>query len=146
MYYYDNSYWPRDSQRILDIELLEWFENVVSIKQTKPRPTGYEVLSRNDDYPIKKIRRLSLASEATWRAIKRMDAAELGACVNETFDSCYSLIPGYVSDQVRPIIDSIRNDHLGVKLMGAGGFGYMMIVSEKIVEGVLNLKVRKEAS
>lgn len=52
------------------------------------------------------------------------------------------MIPGYEHEEVKPIIDSIRLSHLAVKLMGAGGFGYMMIVSESPEKDFIKLSVK----
>ena len=62
--------------------------------------------------------------------------------INEVHLSQKSMIPGYEHEEVKPIIDSIRLSHLAVKLMGAGGFGYMMIVSESPEKDFIKLSVK----
>ena len=51
------------------------------------------------------------------------------------------MIPGYESPYTKPIIEEVRKNHLGVKLMGAGGYGYMMIVSDKPVREGIKIKI-----
>ena len=75
-----------------------------------------------------------------------MDHHHLGACVNETSDACKAMISGYISDGVLPILSAMREQHLGVKLLGAGGYGYMLVVSEQSVEGGLRVTVRRPVS
>jgi len=143
---YDGDYWPKNIQKIMDNNALEWFESVVTIKQTWPRPENYNVYSGDEDFTKEKVRRLSEVGEATWQAIQKMDTRELGACVNETSDACHAMIPGYISDEVISVVQKHREDYLGVKLLGAGGFGYMMIVSETPVAGSLKINVRRKFS
>jgi galactokinase/mevalonate kinase-like predicted kinase len=99
-----------------------------------------------EDFSREKVRRLSGAGESTWQAIKKMDTKELGACVNETSDACHDMIPGYISEEVASVVERHRQQYLGVKMMGAGGYGYMMIVSEIPVEGSLKINVRRKLS
>jgi galactokinase/mevalonate kinase-like predicted kinase len=75
-----------------------------------------------------------------------MDAKELGACVNETSDACKAMISGYISDEVLPILSAMREQHLGVKLLGAGGYGYMLVVAEQPITGGLRVTVRRSVS
>jgi len=143
---YDGDYWPKSVEKILNSDISEWIESVVTLKQTWPRPESYRVYTGEEDFSYKKVRRLSVVGEATWQAINKMDTEELGACVNETCDACYDMIPGYISEEVASVVKRHRQQYLGVKLMGAGGYGYMMIVSKTPVEGSLKINVRKNLS
>ena len=143
---YAGDYWPKDTIKILDNNILEWFESVVKLKQTWPRPDNYSVYTGIENYTLGKVRRLSDVGEATWQAIKRMDTKELGACVNETCAACRDMIPGYISEEIRPVVEEHQQKYLGCKLMGAGGYGYMMIVADAPVEGSLKINVRRKLS
>lgn len=143
---FEGGYWPASIDRIHDESVMQWFENHVQIVQTRPRPIDYNVFSGAEDYSEPKARRLAAAGEATWAAIQNMDHHHLGACVNETSDACKAMISGYISDGVLPILSAMRDQHLGVKLLGAGGYGYMLVVSEQPVEGGLRVTVRRPVS
>ena len=143
---FEGEYWPASIDRIHDESVMQWFEHHVQIVQTRPRPIDYNVFSGGEDYAKTKVKRLAAVGEATWAAIRKMDAKELGACVNETSDACKAMIPGYISDEVLPILFAMREQHLGVKLLGAGGYGYMLVVAEKPVTGGLRVTVRRSVS
>jgi len=143
---FEGGYWPASIDRIHDESVMQWFENHVQIVQTRPRPIDYNVFSGAEDYSEPKARRLAAAGEATWAAIQNMDHHHLGACVNETSDACKAMISGYISDGVLPILSAMRDQHLGVKLLGAGGYGYMLVVSEQPAEGGLRVTVRRPVS
>jgi cytidyltransferase-like protein len=143
---FEGEYWPASIDRIHDESVMQWFENHVQIVQTRPRPIDYNVFSGGEDYAEPKVKRLAAAGEATWAAIRQMDAKELGACVNETSDACKAMISGYISDEVLPILSAMREQHLGVKLLGAGGYGYMLVVAEQPITGGLRVTVRRSVS
>ena len=54
--------------------------------------------------------------------------------INQVHDAQKDIVPGYESPYAKQIMDYMRNNCLGVKLMGAGGYGYMMVVSDVPVE------------
>lgn len=143
---FEGEYWPASIERIHDEPVLQWFENHVQIVQTRPRPIDYNVFSGLEDYSEPKAQRLAAAGEATWAAIQNLNHHQLGACVNETSDACKAMMPGYISDEVQPILSAMREQHLGVKLLGAGGFGYMLVVSEQPIQGGLRVTVRRPLS
>ena len=59
-----------------------------------------------------------------------MDAESLGRVVNDVHENQKNMIPGYEANFTKKIVEQVKDQHLGVKLMGAGGYGYMMIVTE----------------
>ncbi len=143
---FEGEYWPASIERIHDEPVLQWFEKHVQIVQTRPRPIDYNVFSGLEDYSEPKARRLAASAEATWAAIQNLNHHQLGACVNETSDACKAMRPGYISDEVQPILSAMRKQHLGVKLLCAGGYGYMLVVSEQPIEGGLRVRVRRPLS
>ena len=40
------------------------------------------------------------------------------------------MIPGYESDYSLKVLRDIKNNHMGTKLMGAGGYGYAMVLTD----------------
>ncbi len=53
------------------------------------------------------------------------------------------LIPGYVSDEVSFILNKIEAQGHGVKLMGAGGAGYMVIAADEQPPETKHIVIRR---
>ena len=139
---FDNSYWPYERESILDREICGWLSDHIFLKQTQPRPLGYNVFDGRENFSETAIKNHRDLGIECWKAIKRMEIATFSEIINEVHLSQKSMIPGYEHEEVKPIIDSIRLSHLAVKLMGAGGFGYMMIVSESPEKDFIKLSVK----
>ena len=140
---YNNSYWPHRVDKIHDEETLDWLDSCISLVQTRPRPPGYAVMDGHEDYSPNKITRLRDAAEGVWTAINRRDSAELGNSINEVHEAQASIFPGSVSAEVAPMIGQTKSHHLGVKLAGAGGYGYMVVISENEVDGGIKITSRR---
>ena len=139
---FDNSHWPYRIESIDDPNILEWLSSIVFLKQTKPRPAGYEVFQGRENFSKKLLQLHNDLSEETWGAIQQMDTKKFGKLISDVCDCQQAMIPGYVADQTVGVLQEIKKHHLGVKLMGAGGYGYMMVVSNKPSPDFLKLSIR----
>tara|TARA_Y100000401_G_scaffold65060_1_gene51830 strand:+ start:4215 stop:5348 length:1134 start_codon:yes stop_codon:yes gene_type:complete len=139
---FDNDYWPYKIESILDKEICSWLSSVLFLKQTKPRPLGYNVFDGKESFDLEKVKHHSELGRECLDAIKKMNATVLGEVINSVHNSQKNMIPGYESSEVKSIINSVKDSHLGVKLMGAGGYGYMMIVSEDPHEDFIKISIR----
>jgi hypothetical protein len=52
----------------------------------------------------------------------------------------------YVSAEIGPVLERTRREHLAVKLAGAGGYGYMIVVSNSPPPDALRITVRRSAT
>jgi len=139
---FDNSYWPYERESILDREICGWLSDHIFLKQTQPRPLGYNVFDGRESFDLRKVKQHSELGRECLDAIKKMNTTTLGEVINSVHKSQKNMIPGYESSEVKSIIDSVKDCHLGVKLMGAGGYGYMMIVSEEPDKDFIKISIR----
>jgi hypothetical protein len=140
---YDDDFWPHTVTRIDDEETLGWLESILFLKQTRPRPADFQLLTGQEDFSRQAVGRLRDAAEALWAAIQRRATRPFAGALNEVHAAQLNLFPGYVSDEVRPILQRVRDEHLAVKLAGAGGYGYMIIVAEVPPAGALPITARR---
>ncbi len=54
------------------------------------------------------------------------------------------MFPAMVNDKINKEIDKFKDKALAWKLAGAGGGGYLILVSEKPIEGTMQIKVRRK--
>lgn len=140
---FQDSYWPHHVESINDEETLRWLDSCISLVQTRPRPPSYAVMDGNEDLSPSKIQRLRDAAEATWQSIHNRNTYELGDCINEVHEAQQALFPGYVSPEIQGFISKAKEEALGVKLAGAGGFGYMIQVAENPPDHAIRIKSRR---
>ena len=124
---------------------MSWLESHLYLKLTQPRPPDYQVFNGEETYPEIDLLKYAKLSDRTWESIQDMDLLKLTECVNQTRRIQQDLIPGYVSDSVSPELDSYQSKGMGCKLMGAGGFGYIMIVAENQPEGSEKIVIRRQS-
>ena len=54
------------------------------------------------------------------------------------------MFPKMVDDGIRAVIDRYRCQALGWKLSGAGGGGYLILVSEQPIPNALQVRIRRK--
>ena len=53
------------------------------------------------------------------------------------------MFPTMINNKITKVIDEYKNIALGWKLSGAGGGGYLVLVSDNVIEGALKINVRR---
>lgn len=139
-----NKYWPSNIEIIDDEETLSWLENHIYMLTLWPRKDDYQATS-NSAITLENVRNLTTAAVNCFEAIKQKDLKKMGRYMVDSFLAQISLFPSTINDDIRRIIESYRSQILGWKLSGAGGGGYLIMVSENPVENAFKIKVRRSA-
>jgi len=140
---YEGKYWPSSINRIQDELALQFVENALYLVTLGPRQAGYAVL---EDTCIDTERAKALAdpTEACWQAIKNQDIEAFGRAIRESFDAQIAMFPNMMNESVAQLIDRYRDQALGWMLSGAGGGGYLILVSDKPIENAVRIVARRE--
>jgi galactokinase/mevalonate kinase-like predicted kinase len=72
-----------------------------------------------------------------------MNLPEFGRQVRASFEAQVSLFPRMSNDAVREMIGRHGKEALGWKLSGAGGGGYLVLVSHREIPGAIAMKIRR---
>ena len=128
--FFDNDYWPYKIESINDESIIKWLQSHVYLKKTIPRPIGYEVICGNENFSKDLIQRQSNLGENIWKDLQNKDLNSLGENINRVHDLQKQIIPGYESEYITSIIQQTKKQHLGCKIMGAGGYGYIMVITD----------------
>ena len=139
---YSGRYWPEEIVSCREEDVLQWLEDRLSLVTLGPREGGFSVLS-DTNINAETARRLAAAADNCWKAILQKDIAGFGRSFTESFEAQAAMFPHMVDSPLRGIINSYRTKALGWKLSGAGGGGYLILVSETRVNDTIGVKIRR---
>ena len=141
---FDNNYWPYKIDSIIDEKICNWLQNILYLKQTQPRPLGYNVFDGREKFDKKLVKHQSELGDEVWGAIKNMDSQKLGNLITQVHNNQKAMIPGYEAEEISDEIVKYNNMYLGAKLMGAGGYGYVLVVADGIDDNLIKLSIRND--
>jgi cytidyltransferase-like protein len=142
--YYEGEYWPSRIEHRIDEPLLQFVENSICMVSLGPRFGDYDVMA-NTNFDREHAKALADAAEEHWQAILNQDIVHFGRTMREVFDAQVGLFPNVMNERVASLIDEYRDYALGWKLSGAGGGGYLVLVSEKPIPGAVRIVARRAA-
>jgi len=144
-HYYDNDYWPKKIESVHDEEILQWLEAHIYMVLLWPRPQGLDLL-KDVSITADNVSNLTKAAENAWEAIQNKDLKAFSKAFANSFEAQTTLFPSMVNEDIEKVIDQYKEDALAWKLAGAGGGGYLILVSETPIKNVMNIKIRRKDS
>jgi cytidyltransferase-like protein len=142
---YAGAYWPESIDSVQDEALFEWLETHLYLVTLGPRTHDYAVLADTNITP-EGAKALSDAAIGCWDAMLRRDIYAFGKYFRESFEAQIAMFPNMVDQGIFDMIADYQDRALGWKLSGAGGGGYLILVSEKPIERAIQVKVRRKAT
>ena len=140
--YQKENYWPATIESITDEETLGWIENHLWFINLSPRDKSYDVLSETciSEFGAKA---LADAANGLWQAILNKDPVSFGLNFRLSFEAQIAMFPHMVTPKIEETIKFYGKEALGWKISGAGGGGYLVLVSEQNVENAMQVKIRR---
>ncbi|MGB0385944.1 MAG: hypothetical protein ACPGWR_14080 [Ardenticatenaceae bacterium] len=139
---YAGEYWPQSIDHILDEATLKFVEELIYLVPIEPRPADYSVL-KDSTISKKTVKNLAAASEACWRAILAQDVHAFGHSVTASYHALVAIFPHMSNAKIVDVIEQYRDQALGWKVSGAGGGGYLLLVSQKPIEHAIRVVARR---
>ena len=141
----EGGYFPCHVESNNDSAVAAWLEGALHFLPVAPRPEGYSPLGVKNLDP-EWVRRLSQSGKGCYSAILAMDAAALGASMNECMECWEALLPHVVTHpglpvDLKAVLGHYQARYPGAMYSGCGG-GYLIVVSEEDVPGTFRVKVR----
>lgn len=140
--HYNGAYWPERIESVQDEAVLSFIEQRLHLIELGPRQNDFKVLA-DTRIDAAGAKALADAADDCWRAILAKDARDFGVAFRRSFEAQVAMFPHMVDDDIRAVIAKHAPNALGWKLSGAGGGGYLVLVSEKPVEGSIQLSIRR---
>lgn len=107
-----------------------------------PRPEGTDLLS-NTNITKQNIAKLTEASDKCWKAITTMDLTAFSEAFSESFNAQTTMYPNMITKDIQDVIDQYKDIALAWKLSGAGGGGYLVLISDKPIPNTMKIKIRR---
>jgi len=142
-HYYDNAFWPKKFESVHDEKIITWLEDHLYMVLLWPREKGLDLL-KETYINTENVKVLANAAERCWDAIMNRDLESFASAFLDSFNAQVKMFPAMVNNDVQRAIDEYKDGALGWKLAGAGGGGYMILVSEKPIKGAMRIKVRRK--
>jgi cytidyltransferase-like protein len=140
--HYRGDYWPHKIDSVQDEETLLFIENSLYLIPLGPRESGFSVLE-NTRITKRGAKRLSEAAYACWDAILAHDTRAFGRYLREGFEAQTAMFPNMVIPAILELIEQYQDRTMGWKVSGAGGGGYLILVSDNEIEDALRVKIRR---
>jgi cytidyltransferase-like protein len=142
-HYYDNSYWPGRIESVLDESILSWLENNISLVLLWPRPAGTNLL-KETYINAENVKALADAADICWEGVLKKDLQQFAEGARKSFDAQVSMFPAMIPPDVKAAIESYKGKALAWKLAGAGGGGYLALISEEPIANAIRIKIRRK--
>jgi cytidyltransferase-like protein len=142
--HYKGEYWPQKIESVHDERTLQFIEDALYLVPLGPREASFSVLedTRIDQ---RNAKALSDAAYACWNAILHHNLAEFGRQMRAAFEAQVAMFPHMRIPMVDELIHQYRNQALGWKLSGAGGGGYLILISDKPIVDAIRIIIRRKS-
>lgn len=140
---YNGGYWPEKIITINDEDVLSWIEQNLYLITLGPRGGSYSPLENTNITP-EGAKLLSDSTEDCWAAILKKDIVAFGNAFRSSFEAQIAMFPNMVDEDILQTIEQYKSKALGWKLSGAGGGGYIILVSDSLVEGAMQIRIRRK--
>ncbi len=140
-YYEKEKYWPSRFETITDLSIIKWLEDRLYMVMLWPRPVDFVVLE-NTNITAENVYKLTTAAELAWQGLIKKDITMFSKGFAESFTSQITMFPKMMNEKIAKVIDMHRDKAFAWKLSGAGGGGYLILVSEGEIPNAIRVKIR----
>jgi cytidyltransferase-like protein len=140
-FYEKGEYWPSRFETITDHSIIKWLEERLYMVMLWPRPADFVVLENTNITP-ENVRNLTSAAEMAWEGLTEKDIKLFTKGFSASFNAQVAMFPKMMSNKIAEVIKSYGDTALSWKLSGAGGGGYLILISEKKIPNAIKVKIR----
>jgi cytidyltransferase-like protein len=140
-YYEKGQYWPAKIETITDISVIKWLEQRLFMVTLWPRPADFVVLE-NTNVTEENVKSLNAGAEMVWEGLNRKDISLFTRGFAQSFNAQITMFPKMMNEKIAAVIDTYRDTALAWKLSGAGGGGYLILISEKEIPNAIKVTIR----
>ena len=142
--YYEGEYWPTRIESYHDEEVLQFIEQSLYLVPLGAREADFDVLCDTCIHR-ESAKQLAEAALDCREAILSKDINLFGKAFKAAFNAQVAMFPMMMTPLVTETIEQYKDQALGWKLSGAGGGGYLILVSDKPVENAIRICIRRKS-
>lgn len=139
---YDKRFRPVSIESRIDNDTLNFVEENLWLLQLKPREKEYDPYE-NRNINIDSIIRLADSTEAAWDAILSKNIVKWGKATKDCFTAQLEMFPCMANSNLYEYVSRVKDSVYGWKLTGAGGGGYLILISEKTVPYAIRVRCHR---
>ena len=142
LFYQHGNYWPSEITSITSEETLAWIEDHLWFINLSPREADFDVLS-GTNIDAEGAALLAEASANVWKSILNRDLEAFSKNFRASFEAQIRMFPKMVNPRIIDMIGRYEKDAMGWKISGAGGGGYLVLVSDKPIANATRIRIRR---
>ncbi len=140
--YESGQYWPSSIENLSAKSNIEFIEKHLWFITLAPRGSNYDVLS-GTKITTENAKELAVAADECWNSIQDKNLKAFGEAFRRSFEAQITMFPNMVSESILEQLEEYKPMALGWKLSGAGGGGYLVLVSDKPVPNAIQIRIRR---
>jgi cytidyltransferase-like protein len=140
--HYDGNYWPATIESVHDEEILHWIERHLRLMTLGPREQSFDAL-QDTHITAEGAAALASATESCWKAILNRNLPAFGEHLRRAFEAQTAMFPRMLDDGILATINTYHDRASGWKLSGAGGGGYLILVTEEDIPGSMTITIHR---
>ena len=135
---YNNGFWPESIESKTDDETLSFVADHLYLIALPPRRKGYDAKAQCN-INAESAAKLAAASERCWQAILDRDVKAWGNAAKESFAAQLEMFPAMLTPEMSAAIEEYKDQVYGWKITGCGGGGYLILISDKVIDSALKV-------
>jgi len=141
-FFYDKEkYWPSKFETISDLSIIKWLEDRLYMITLWPRSADFVVLE-NTNISVNNVKSLTDAAEMAWDGLINKDINNFTRGFSASFSAQLKMFPKMMNEKISKVINNHKDKALAWKLSGAGGGGYLILISEEEIQNAIKIKIR----
>ena len=140
--YYEGACWPFRTDRLVDELALQFVEGSLHLMTLGRDTLGFRCLTTRESTEL--ALRLLRMPENCWHGIVDGDIERFGFGFRQSFEAQIAMFPDMMNEMIAGLICEYGSSAFGWKLSGAGGGGYLILVSDRPIENAVRVIARRE--